>query len=151
MPTLTAYQVQFRRRLKRAIRLRATVDRKARARTQQLADAIAAGAVAAKVINESNRVYNVDLSTQTILMHSLAENAGQQALLDKLSESTPSEETLLPVMCPMATAVRSCPPAFCSTDTRNFLFISHQHINGNQPAHRRRGPQRGRAQTLLNL
>ncbi len=100
MPTLSAYQLQFRRRLKRAIRLRAAADRKARAYAQRLADALGAGATAADVLNELNRVYNVDLSTQTLLVHDLADNAGQQALLDKLGASAPGEEVLLQVMVP---------------------------------------------------
>ena len=39
---LTAYQTQFKRRMKRAIRLRAKADQKARRHTQLLADAIGA-------------------------------------------------------------------------------------------------------------
>jgi len=100
MPTLTAYQLQFRKRLKRAIRLRATGDQKARRYAQRLMDAIGAGDDAAEVINELNRVYNVDLSTQTILMHSLWENSGQERLLDMLNQSAPGEEVLLTVMIP---------------------------------------------------
>ena len=102
MASLTAYQLQFRRRMKRAIRLRATADRKARGYAQRLMDAIGAGDDAAEVINELNRVYNVDLSTQTILMHSLWENSGQERLLDMLNQSTPGEEVLLTVVVPDA-------------------------------------------------
>ena len=100
MASLTAYQLQYRRRMKRAIRLRATADRKARGYAQRLLDAIGAGDDAAEVINELNRVYNVDLSTQTILMRALGENSGQEVLLDKLNQSTPGEEVLLAVMIP---------------------------------------------------
>ena len=102
MPTLTPYQNQFRKRLKRAIKLRAAADRKARAYAQRLIDAIGAGDDAAEVINELNRMYNVDLSTQTILMHSLAEDSGRERLLDKLNQSAPGEEMLLAVMIPDA-------------------------------------------------
>lgn len=109
MPSLTAYQQQFRRRLKRAIRLRASADRKARTYADKLTSALEAGANAAAVLNELNRIYNVDLSTQTLLTHSLTVNPGPELLRDTLGESTPGEETLLLVTIPDANGGEALP------------------------------------------
>ena len=51
----TAYQTQFKRRMKRAIKLRAKADQKARGYTQLLADAIGAAEDAATQMNELNQ------------------------------------------------------------------------------------------------
>ena len=92
---LTAYQTQFKRRMKRAIRLRAKADQKARRYTQLLADAIGAAENAATQMNELNQLYNVDVSTYTLLTQALHANSGQEVLMDHLAQSTPGEEVIL--------------------------------------------------------
>ena len=92
---LTAYQTQFKRRMKRAIRLRAKADQKARRHTQLLADAIGAAEDAATQMNALNQLYNVDVSTYTLLTQALHANSGQEVLVDHLAQSTPGEELVL--------------------------------------------------------
>jgi hypothetical protein len=92
---LTAYQTQFKRRMKRAIKLRAKADQKARRYTQLLADAIGAAEDAATQMNELNQLYNVDVSTYTLLTQALHANSGQEVLVDHLAQSTPGEEVVL--------------------------------------------------------
>ncbi|MBC8084785.1 MAG: hypothetical protein H7Z21_16420 [Hymenobacter sp.] len=92
---LTAYQTQFKRRMKRAISLRAKADRKARRYTQLLADAIGAAEDTATQMNELNQLYNVDVSTYTLLTQALHANSGQEVLVDHLAQSTPGEEAVL--------------------------------------------------------
>ena len=92
---LTAYQTQFKRRMKRAISLRAKADRKARRYTQLLADAIGAAEDAAMQMNELNQLYNVDVSTYTLLTQVLHANSGQEVLVDHLAQSTPGEELVI--------------------------------------------------------
>jgi hypothetical protein len=92
---LTAYQTQFKRRMKRAISLRAKADRKARRYTQLLADAIGAAEDAATQMNELNQLYNVDVSTYTLLTQALHANSGQEVLVDHLAQSTPGEEVVI--------------------------------------------------------
>ena len=92
---LTAYQTQFKRRMKRAISLRAKADRKARRYAQLLADAIGAAEDAATQMNELNQLYNVDVSTYTLLTQALHANSGQEVLVDHLAQSTPGEEVVL--------------------------------------------------------
>ena len=91
---LTAYQTQFKRRMKRAIKLRAKADQKARRYTQLLADAIGAAEDAAMQMNALNQLYNVDVSTYTILTQALHANSGQEVLVDHLAQSTPGEEVV---------------------------------------------------------
>ena len=92
---LTAYQTQYKRRMKRAIKLRSKADAKARRYAQLLADAIGAAEDAATQMNALNQIYNVDVSTYTILTQALHTNSGQEALLDHLAQSTPGEEFVL--------------------------------------------------------
>ncbi len=92
---LTAYQTQFKRRMKRAIRLRAKADQKARWHTQLLADAIGAAEDAATQMNALNQLYNVDVSTYTLLTQALHANSGQEVLVDHLAQSTPGEELVI--------------------------------------------------------
>ena len=92
---LTAYQLQFKRRMKRAISLRAKADKKARRYTQLLADAIGAAEDAATQMNALNQLYNVDVSTYTLLTQALHANSGQEVLVDHLAQSTPGEEAVL--------------------------------------------------------
>lgn len=90
---LTAYQLQCRQRMKRGIKQRATADRKVRAYAWLLATAFADAA--AGVMNRLNALYNVDVSTQTLLVHSLTERVGAAVLTTALGESQPGEETVL--------------------------------------------------------
>ena len=92
---LTPYQTQFKRRMKRAISLRAKADRKARRYTQLLSDAIGAAEDAAMQMNALNQLYNVDVSTYTLLTQALHANSGQEVLEDHLAQSTPGEEVVL--------------------------------------------------------
>ena len=92
---LTAYQTQFKRRMKRAISLRAKADRKARRYTQLLADAIGAAEDAAMQMDALNQIYGVDVSTYTLLTQELHANSGQEVLVDHLAQSTPGEEAII--------------------------------------------------------
>ncbi|WP_345050500.1 hypothetical protein [Hymenobacter glaciei] len=92
---LTAYQQQFKRRMKRAISLRAKADQKARRYTKLLSDAIGAAEDAAMQMNALNQLYNVDVSTYTLLTQALHANSGQEVLEDHLAQSTPGEEVVL--------------------------------------------------------
>ncbi|GAB3841663.1 hypothetical protein [Hymenobacter jeollabukensis] len=68
---LSAYQTQYKRRMKRAISQRASADKKARRYAQLLADALTLAGSAAAQMNALNQLYNVDVSTQTLLVHDL--------------------------------------------------------------------------------
>ena len=92
---LTAYQQQFKRRMKRAISLRAKADAKARRYTKLLSDSIGAAEDAAMQMNELNQIYNVDVSTYTLLTQALHANSGQELLEDHLAQSTPGEEAVI--------------------------------------------------------
>ena len=92
---LTAYQTQFKRRMKRAIRLRAKADQKARRYTKLLSDAIGAAEDAAMQMNALNLLYNVDVSTYTLLTQALHANSGQEVLKDHLAQSTLGEEEVI--------------------------------------------------------
>ncbi len=92
---LTAYQTQFKRRMKRAISLRAKADRKARRYTQLLSDAIGAAEDAAMQMDALNQIYGVDVSTYTLLTQELHANSGQEVLEDHLAQSTPGEEAII--------------------------------------------------------
>ena len=92
---LTAYQTQFKRRMKRAIRLRARADQKTRRYTQLLADAIGLAEDAATQMNALNQRYNVDVSTFTLLTQDAHANNGKQLLVERLAQSTPGEEVVL--------------------------------------------------------
>ncbi|UYZ58033.1 hypothetical protein [Hymenobacter latericus] len=95
MATLTAYQKQFRQRMKRAISLRAKADRKARSYATRLATALLDAQTAAAMMNALNQTYNVDVSTQTLLVHDLLDVVTPQRLSDTLAASTPGEELVL--------------------------------------------------------
>ena len=107
---LTAYQTQYKRRMKRAIGLRAKADRKARRYTQLLADAIGAAEDAAMQMNELNQLYNVDVSTYTLLTQALHANSGQEVLVDHLAQSTPGEELVLFNQVPDGNGGQELPP-----------------------------------------
>ena len=95
MATITPYQRQFRTRMKRALRLRASSDSKARCYAQKLADALKLSQDAAAQMNALNQLYNVDVSTQTILIHDLLDAVQPDQLVTLLGQSTPGEELQL--------------------------------------------------------
>ena len=103
---LTAYQLQYKRRMLRAISLRARADAKARRYTKLLSDAIGEAELAAMQLNELNQIYNVDVSTYTILTQALHANSGQEVLEDHLAQSTPGEEVVIFNQVPDANGVR---------------------------------------------
>ena len=107
---LTAYQTQFKRRMKRAIKLRAKADQKARRYTQLLANTIGAAEDAAMQMNELNQLYNVDVSTYTLLTQALHVNSGQEVLVDHLAQSTPGEEVVLFNQVPDSNGGLELPP-----------------------------------------
>ena len=92
---LTAYQVQFKQRMKRAIKLRAKADAKARRYSQLLADSITSAENAAAQMNALNQLYNVDVSTYTLLTQALHAGGVKGALVDELANSTPGEELVI--------------------------------------------------------
>ena len=92
---LTAYQLQYKRRMLRAISLRARSDTKARRYAKLLSEAIGAAEYAAMQLNELNQIYNVDVSTYTLLTQALHANSGQEVLEDHLAQSAPGEEVVL--------------------------------------------------------
>lgn len=92
---LTAYQIQFRRRMKLVMRRRAAADRKVRAHVRLLALALTEAATAAGVMNRLNQLYNVDVSTQTLLVQAAATRVGEPVLTTMLGESQPGEEVVL--------------------------------------------------------
>jgi len=92
---LTPYQTQFKQRMKRAIKLRAKADQKARRYAQLLADAIGAAEDAATQMDALNQLYNVDVSTYTLLTQALHAEGSKQVLLGHLGDSTPGEEVVL--------------------------------------------------------
>ena len=106
---LTAYQTQFKRRMKRAIKLRTKADQKARRYTQLLADAIGAAEDAAMQMDALNQIYNVDVSTYTLLTQALHANSGQEVLVDHLAQSTPGEEVVVFNQVPDANGGRELP------------------------------------------
>ena len=60
-----------------------------------LADAIGAAEDAATQMNKLNQIYNVDVSTYTLLTQALHANSGQEVLVDHLAQSTPGEELVI--------------------------------------------------------
>lgn len=81
--------------MKRAIGLRATADRRARAAARLLAAALADATRAAAVMNGMNYLYDVDVSTQTLFVHTLLGEVDAQVLQAALAESEPGEEVVL--------------------------------------------------------
>ncbi|MFD2785330.1 hypothetical protein [Hymenobacter rubripertinctus] len=81
--------------MKRAIRQRAKSDQKARRYAQLLADALRLSQDAAAQMNALNSLYNVDVSTQTLLVHDLLDVLQPDQLTGLLGQSTPGEEEQL--------------------------------------------------------
>ncbi|MFD2787365.1 hypothetical protein [Hymenobacter rubripertinctus] len=91
----SAYQKQADKRTKDAIRLRARFDARARKAAGQLTAALAGAFDARERTNRINLLYGVDLSTETLLVHSLRAAGLAQQLSTFLGESTPGEEVQL--------------------------------------------------------
>ena len=104
---LTAYQTQFKRRKKRTIKLRAKSDKKARRYTQLLADAIGTAEDAATQMNELNQLYNVDVSTYTLLTQGLP-IAGRRCWSTIWRKVRPARNWLSSTRCRTATAGSPC-------------------------------------------
>ncbi|GAA4054453.1 hypothetical protein GCM10022409_46900 [Hymenobacter glaciei] len=81
--------------MKRAIKLRAKADQKARRYTKLLPDAIGAAEDAMIQMDALNQLYNVDVSTYTLLTQALHSNSGQEVLEEHLAQSTPGEEVVI--------------------------------------------------------
>ncbi|GAB2777764.1 hypothetical protein GCM10027175_14840 [Hymenobacter latericoloratus] len=75
--------------------MRASADTKARRYAQKLADALGVAEDAAAQMNALNQLYNVDVSTQTILVHDLQQLVTPAQLTDALAASTPGEELVI--------------------------------------------------------
>ena len=67
--TLTAYQLQYNRRMKKALALRARADRRARALIARLVTALADGGTAAAHIGHLNALYGTTVSPRTDLLN----------------------------------------------------------------------------------
>ncbi|UYZ64852.1 hypothetical protein [Hymenobacter weizhouensis] len=95
MAKRTEYQKQADKRTKDALRLRARFDGRIRKAAQQLITAAAGALDARNRLNRINQLYGVDISTETLLAHSVrtGDLGGQLATL--LGESTPGEEVQL--------------------------------------------------------
>lgn len=96
--------------MKRAIRARATADLKARGHARLLAAALADAATAATMMNRLNQIYNVDVSTQTLLVHTLTDQVGGRVLVAALGESQPGEEAVLFNQVPDGNDGQQLPP-----------------------------------------
>ena len=95
MASKTAYQTQADRRTKTALKLRARYDAKARKAATQLGAALAGADDAKARIDRLNALYNVDISTQTLLVHDLKTAGIDAALNTAMAASTPGEEIQL--------------------------------------------------------
>ncbi|TYZ12623.1 hypothetical protein FY528_04820 [Hymenobacter lutimineralis] len=110
MATLTPYQKQYRTRMRRAIRMRATADRRARRYAQLLADSIGDAEDAATQMNELNALYGIDVSPFTLLTKALHADSGQERLVDQLAQYAPGEEVLLFNQVPDGNGGQPLPP-----------------------------------------
>jgi hypothetical protein len=81
--------------MKRAISLRKKADSKARLYAQRLFTALQDANLAARAMNQMNQLYNVDVSTKTLLTAELTRNLDLNVLSNALAGSTPGEELVL--------------------------------------------------------
>ena len=84
---LTAYQLQYKRRMKKALALRARADRRARALTARLVAALADGGSAAAHIDRLNTLYGTAVSTRTNLLDGFS-TAGTSAGLTSVAATS---------------------------------------------------------------
>ena len=84
---LTAYQLQYKRRMKKALALRARSDSRARALTARLVAALADGSTAAAHIARLNTLYGTAMSTRTDLLDGFS-TAGTSASLTSVAAAS---------------------------------------------------------------
>ena len=84
---LTGYQLQYKRRMKKALALRAKADRQARFLVARLATVLAQGEVAADRIRRINTLYGTTLSQRTDLVDGYRV-AGSAAALNQVAASS---------------------------------------------------------------
>ena len=92
MASKTLYQKQADKRTKNSLKLRARYDGKVRKYATLLAAALAGAADARERINRLNTLYNVDISTETLLVHDLRTSGLAATLTTEMAASTPGEE-----------------------------------------------------------
>ena len=95
MAKATLYQKQYGRRLRRASGLRKKADSKTRLYAQRLLTALQEANAAARVLNQLNQTYGVDVSTKTLLTAELTRTLDPTVLSHALSGSSPGEEIVL--------------------------------------------------------
>ena len=85
---LTGYQLQYKRRMKKALALRAKADRQARFLVARLATVLAQGEVAADRIGRINTLYGTALSQRTDLVEGYRA-AGSATALNQVAAASP--------------------------------------------------------------
>lgn len=84
---LTGYQLQYKRRMKKALALRAKADRRARHLVARLITALAQGETAANRIARINALYGTTMSLRTDLVDGYR-LAGTAAALDQIATAS---------------------------------------------------------------
>jgi hypothetical protein len=84
---LTGYQLQYKRRMKKALALRAKADRQARFLVARLATVLVQGEVAADHIDRLNTLYGTNLSLRTDLIEGYRV-AGTAAALNQVAAAS---------------------------------------------------------------
>ena len=84
---LTGYQLQYKRRMKKALALRAKADRQARFLVARLATVLALGETAANHIGRMNTLYSTNLSLRTDLVDGYR-LAGTAAALNQVAAAS---------------------------------------------------------------
>ena len=84
---LTGYQLQYKRRMKKSLALRAKADRQARFLVARLANVLAQGEVAANRIGRINLLYGTNLSQRTDLVDGYRV-AGATAALNQVAAAS---------------------------------------------------------------
>ena len=84
---LNGYQLQYKRRMKKALALRAKADRQARALVARLATVLAQGEVAAGRVGRINTLYGTALSQRTDLVDGYRV-AGTAAALNRVAAAS---------------------------------------------------------------
>lgn len=83
----TGYQLQYRRRMKKALALRAKADRQARFLVARLATVLALGETAAERIGRINTLYGTNVSLRTDLVNGYR-LAGTAAALNQVAAAS---------------------------------------------------------------
>ena len=84
---LTGYQLQYKRRMKKALALRAKADRQARFLVARLATVLALGETAADHIGRINTLYGTNMSLRTDLVEGYR-LAGTSAALNQVASAS---------------------------------------------------------------